>query len=297
MFSGSLRAFDETVRSGSIRKASDAMGVAPSSISRHIAILEHQIGTALFYRRASGVELTHAGTLVATFVRSVLMDYDTLRADLDDIRGTQRRLVKLALVESIAHYGPMEATAKFLKKYRSVSFEVRLMPAPQVIEVVRQGLYDIGVTFCAQPDPEIATLAKLSEPIVLVVNADDPLAKAEQVELKDIATRPLALPDLDFGMRQILERACAACGFHLNPVLSSNVFETLRNFVQLNAGAAILPMRAVARREGTQNLRIIPLAGDVFRDATIEVIVLRKRRLPRVVKAFVDNLIEEIRGS
>src|SRR4051794_32623335 len=36
MFHGSLRAFDETARAGSIRKASEALGVAPSSVSRHI---------------------------------------------------------------------------------------------------------------------------------------------------------------------------------------------------------------------------------------------------------------------
>jgi DNA-binding transcriptional LysR family regulator len=297
MFSASLRAFDETARHGSIRKASEVLGVAPSSVSRHIAILERQIGTALLHRRARGVELTHAGTLVAEFARAVLMEYDTLRADLDDLRGTQRRLLRLALVESVAHYGPIKAAAKFMESYRTVSFNVRLMPAPQVIEAVREGAYDNGITFCAQPDTSITKLASLPEPIVLVVSADDDLASAAQVELREIATRPLALPDSDFGVRQILDRAGTAGGFHLNPVLTSNVFETLRDFVRLRAGVAILPMRAVAHREGAENLRIIPLAGEAFRDATIDVIVLRKRRLPRVVKSFVDCLIEEIAAA
>jgi len=294
MFSGSLRAFDEAARCGSIRRASEVLGVAPSSVSRHIAILERQIGTALFHRRARGVELTHAGKLVAEFARAVLMEYDTLRTDLDDLRGTQRRLLKLALVESVAHYGPIKAAAKFMESHRAVSFNVRLMPAPQVIEAVREGLYDIGITFCAQPDNSIVTLASLPEPIVLVVSADDDLASAKQVELREITDRALALPDSDFNVRQIVDRACTAAGVRLNAVLSSNVFETLRDFVRLHAGVAILPMRAVAHREGAENLRIIPLAGEAFRDATIDVIVLRKRRLPRVVKSFVDCLIKEI---
>jgi DNA-binding transcriptional LysR family regulator len=49
---GPLRAFVETVRAGSIRKASEVLRVAPSSVSRHIAILENEMGTALFIRRA-----------------------------------------------------------------------------------------------------------------------------------------------------------------------------------------------------------------------------------------------------
>lgn len=297
MFSGSLRAFDETVRAGSIRKASDVLGVAPSSVSRHISILERQIGTALFYRRADGIELTHAGCLVADFVRAVLMDYDTLRTDLDDFRGTQRRQIKLALVESIAHSGPISAIAKFMKSYGTVSFDVRLMPAPQVIEVVRQGTYDIGVAYCAPIETGIVTLASVSEPVVLVVRTQDPLASASEVELREVAMLPLALPDRDFGVRQLLERASASGGFQLTPSLSSNVFETLRDFVRLGAGVAILPMRAVWRREGMEDLKMIPLAGAAFRDATIDVIVLRKRRLPRIVKTFVDCLIEEIAAT
>jgi DNA-binding transcriptional LysR family regulator len=294
LFSGSLRAFDETVRTGSIRKASEVLGVAPSSVSRHIAILEAQIGTALFHRRAGGLEITHAGQLVADYARSVLIGYDTLKSDLDDIRGVQRRLLKLAVVESVAHYGPIEALKKFRDGYPTVSFDVRLMPAPQIVEAVRRGQFDIGVAFCVEPSQDIITLASVPEPIVLVVRADHPLAEATQVELPQISSLPLALPGVDFGVRQILDRASAGAGLQLQPVLSSNVFETLRDFVRLGAGAAILPMRAVAQREGAEELRMIPLVGAAFRDATLDIIVLRKRRLPRVVKAFVERLIQEI---
>jgi DNA-binding transcriptional LysR family regulator len=297
MFSTSLRAFDEVVRAGSIRKASEALGVAPSSVSRHIAILEREVGTALFDRRARGVELTHAGSLVADYTRSVLLEYDTLRTDLDDIRGIQRRLLRVALVESVASFGPISAISKFREQFGAVAFNLRLMPAPRVVEAVKEGLCDIGLAYCAAPDPEILMLANVPEPIVLVVRSDHPLASASEVELTDIAELPLALPDFDFGVRQILDRACAAAGLRLSPVLSSNTFETLRDFARCGSGAAVLPLRALGRPQPPAELRAIPLAGAVFRDATIDVIVLRKRRLPRVVKAFVETLLAEISPS
>ena len=56
----------------------------------------------------------------------------------------------------------------------------------------------------------------------------------------------------------------------------------------------MLPLRAVGRPHPSSELRAVPLAGAVFADATIDVIVLRKRRLPRVVKAFVETLVAEI---
>jgi len=294
MFSASLRAFDAVVRAGSIRKASEAMGVAPSSVSRHIAILEREVGTLLFERRAGGVELTHAGALMAEYTRSVLLEYDTLRTDLDDIRGIQRRLLKVALVESVASFGPIRAIASFRERFDAVTFNLRLMPAPRVVDAVREGQCDIGLAFCAAPDPDILVLASVSEPIVLAVRADHPLAAAPQVTLGEIAGLPLALPDFDFGVRQILDRTAGAAGLRLTPVLSSNVFETLRDFVRCGAGAAVLPLRAVGHPHTSAELTAVPLAEAVFRDATIDVIVLRKRRLPRVVKAFVETLAAEI---
>jgi DNA-binding transcriptional LysR family regulator len=297
MFYGILRAIDETARIGSIRKASAALGVAPSSVSRNIAILEREMGTALFERRAGGVELTHAGRLVAEYARSVLLDYDSLRADLDDMRGTQRRSLKLALVESVASHGPINAVAKLRERFRTVSFNVRLMPAPHVFEAVQQGRVDIGIAFCAEPHADILTLASVPEPIMCAVRTGHPIASALRIELPDLGRLPLAVPDFDFGIRRILDRACAAAGVHIAPVLESNDFETLRGFARCGAGAAVLPMRAVTRAETPDALKAIPIAGSAFHDATIDIIVLRKRRLPRVVRAFADILIAEIKAA
>jgi DNA-binding transcriptional LysR family regulator len=282
------------VRAGSIRKASEALGVAPSSVSRHIALLEREMGTSLFDRRAEGVRLTHAGQLVADYARAVLMDYDTLRTDLNDIRGSQRRLLKVAMVESVAPHGPIDAITRFMQRYPAVSFNVRLMAAPRVIEVVREGLCDLGLAFCAEPHPDIDALARVPEPIVLAVRDDHPLASAEEADISVLADLRLALPDVDFGVRQILDRAAAAAGVRLAPVLSSNVFETLRDFVRCGAGAAVLPLGAVVRSEQPTCLKAVPLVGETFRNATIDLIVLRRRRLPRVVSAFTQELVKAI---
>jgi DNA-binding transcriptional LysR family regulator len=295
VFYGTLRAFDETVRTGSIRKASEALRVAPSSVSRSIAVLEREMGTALLARSAAGVSLTHAGTLVAEYARAVLHDYDSLRADLDDTRGTQRRLLKIALVESVASYGPIGAIARFSEKYPSVSFNLRLMPAPQIIDAVRKEQFDIGIAFCAESAADIAILANVPEPIMLAVPPRHALARAGSVQLADVAGLALALPDLDFGVRRIFDRACARAGLAPTPVLTSNVFETLRDFVRTGAGVAILPMRAIARQERSGDLTAVPLEDPEFRNTTIDIVV-RRRRLPRVVKAFVDVLVAEIKS-
>ena len=285
MFPSELRAFHAVAQSGSIRKASELLEIAPSSVSRKVALLEHHIGTTLLDRTSGGVKLTHAGSLVAEYARTVILDYDSLRADLNDWRGSRRKLIRVGAVESIVSGGLLEAVAAFRTKYDAVSFRLTVVPAPQVVEDVRRGDCDLGVTFCCPPQPDIVKVASIPEPIVLVVPNDHPLAGAKSVTLNDLEGRSLAVPDVTFGVRRILDRAAQEAGLAatLNPALSSNMFEALREFVRCGAGIAILPYRAVMRESGRNTLKVIPIDHPALREATIDVITLRKHHPARIV--------------
>jgi DNA-binding transcriptional LysR family regulator len=296
MFPSELRAFHAVAQSGSIRKASELLEIAPSSVSRKVALLEHHIGTTLLDRTSGGVKLTHAGSLVAEYARTVILDYDSLRADLNDWRGSRRKLIRVEAVESIVSGGLLEAVAAFRTKYDAVSFRLTVVPAPQVVEDVRRGECDLGVTFCCPPQPDIVKVASIPEPIVLVVPNDHPLAGVKSVTLNDLEGRSLALPDVTFGVRRILDRAAQEAGLAatLNPALSSNMFEALREFVRCGAGIAILPYRAVMRESARNTLQVIPIDHPALREATIDVITLRKHHPARIVANFIDQLTQTL---
>jgi len=296
MFPSELRAFHAVAQSGSIRKASELLDIAPSSVSRKVALLEHHIGTTLLDRTSGGVKLTHAGSLVAEYARSVILDYDSLRADLNDWRGSRRKLIRVVAVESIVSGGLLEAVAAFRAKYDAVSFRLTVAPAPQVVEDVRRGDCELGVTFCCPPQPDIVKVASIPEPIMLVVPNDHPLAMAKSVTLNDLEGRPLALPDVTFGVRRILDRAVQEAGLAatLNPALSSNMFEALREFVRCGAGIAILPYRAVMRETARNTLKALPIDHPALSEATIDVITLRKHHPARIVVNFIDQLTQTL---
>lgn len=299
MFPGELRAFHVVAKTGSIRKASDALGVAPSSVSRKIALLEHHIGTRLLERTAAGVVLTHAGTLVAEYARSVVLDYESLRADLNDWRGNRRRLVGLTVVESALFAGLVDSIATFRAKFPDVSFRLNTMPAAEVVDEVKRGACDLGLTFCCPPHPEIVTVARIPEPIVLAVPNDHPMAGAASVQLSDLRDLRLGLPETTFGVRRILDRAChdIGLGATLNPAFASNSFEALRNFVERGAGVAVLPLRAALRAGQLGQLKVVPIEHQSLSETTIDIVILQKRRLPRVVSDFIQQLVESSKAD
>src|SRR5260370_20095112 len=56
-----LRYFLETARLGSIRRAAEKLYVAPSAVSRQIALLERNFGAPLFERHVAAARPTPAG--------------------------------------------------------------------------------------------------------------------------------------------------------------------------------------------------------------------------------------------
>jgi DNA-binding transcriptional LysR family regulator len=291
MFPGELREFLAVVRTGSIRKASELLGVAPSSVSRKVAVFEHLFGTALFERTAEGAVLTPSGSLVADYARTVLADYENLRADLNDLRGTKRRVIRITTVESVVSGGLVHAITAFRSQFDTLTFKVNVVAAPMVPELLRKGECDVGLTFCSQAHSDFSTVAKIVEPIVAAVAPDHSLTGKSSVAIPQLAGFPLGLPDVTFGVRALFDRAWHEIlqGSDPDVAITSNSFESLRDFARHGDGCAILPSRAIPK--GDPHLRGVPIDHPFCENCTVDIMILRKNRLPKVIDQFLTRLI------
>uniref|UniRef100_B0T922 Transcriptional regulator, LysR family n=1 Tax=Caulobacter sp. (strain K31) TaxID=366602 RepID=B0T922_CAUSK len=293
MLSSSLRAFHEVVQCGSIRKASDKMGLAPSSVSRRVAMLERQIGTQLLERGATGITLTHAGRLVADFAGPAILNYDALCNDLNDLRGSRRQLIRVCTTASVAYMQPGETIARFRGKFDTVTFRFSSLTTEESIRVIKAGSYDIGISLRTAPDPEIEVVARIPEPTVLVVRRDHPLAGRTQVTLDEVAALPLAMLDDQYAIRRDFDLECRNSGLSSNILVESTTLLMLTDFVRSGLGATLMPQRTVT----DPSLVSIPVDREVFRGNTIDLIVLRNRRLPRMVRLFLQALSDDMARS
>lgn len=295
MSPSAMRAFYETVRTGSIRRASDALNLAPSSVSRQIALIEREMGTRLLERSAAGVTPTHAGRLVADYARTTILDYDTLRSDLNDLRGKRRGLLRIGVVEIMICESSGEAIKAFRKSNPDVSFQVQMLSAAGVSEAVKRGECDVGVTFCQPPDPDISIVGQATDPIVLVVPPRHPFGEARSVSVSALQALPLGVLEADLGVRRLADHVAHEAGFKLEPTLRSDSVEALRHFVRNGVGAALLTRRAVKRDEDEGRLVSLDVEHPLFESSTIDVIALRSRRPSGLLRTFIDVLTRTLR--
>lgn len=295
MFPDPIRAFLLVVQTGSVRKASERLGLAPSSVSRQIAILERQIGSALFQRSLNRLTVTHAGALVADYAEGVVTGFDALRSDINDMRGSQR-LITVAMVESVVSSGPAEAVRQFRAIHPGVSFDFHVLPAPQVTSAVRSGDCDIGIAFCCPASSDIRIVSRVSEPLILL-GRPGLVASDTKIALSLLTDHSVAMPKSTFGIRQIFEQACAEQNLAIKPALETNSFEALRDFVRAGAGVAIVPLRAAIREQQRGVAWCYRIDHPAFVGSTLDLIVTTGQRLPRLNRIFLNLLGEVLDGG
>lgn len=129
-----LRAFAETGRHASVKRAAAAMGVTPGAVSQQVRLLEERLGITLFSRTRYGVELTEAG---ARAYPAILSAFDQLEAGLDALEASNASAsVTVCTVPSFAASWLVPRLGRFTSRHPDI--EVRVEASATLTDLRRE---------------------------------------------------------------------------------------------------------------------------------------------------------------
>ena len=121
-----IRTFTLVVRTGSFAAAARLRGVAPSSVSRAVAVLEGEIGIRLFQRTTRRLALTEAGR---SYHRQVVPLLEALERAADaarDLGARPRGLLRVAVAAPLATLYLARWVAAFAERFPDLEIELVL---------------------------------------------------------------------------------------------------------------------------------------------------------------------------
>ncbi len=125
-----IRIFNAAARSSSFRKASASTGMSVNSIRRRIEALEQQLGSALFLRDATGINLTRDGVeLLQASAKMVEASYDVsriVRSRSEKHLGT----VKISVTEGLGTFWLVPRLVEFQSRYPAISLDLKCTMNP-----------------------------------------------------------------------------------------------------------------------------------------------------------------------
>ncbi|BET10980.1 LysR substrate-binding domain-containing protein [Pandoraea sputorum] len=288
----------EAVQCGTVRAAADRLDIAPSAVSRQIALLEAELALPLIERHKRGVHLTQAGRLLMEYYREQRAHQEDLLAKLQEVRGLRRGHIRLAVGEGFVSDLMGAPLQFFCRRYPDITLTLDLAGTNEVMRLVAEDDADIGLVYNPPAEPKIVSRAQLAQPVHAIVAPGSPLiAKADKLgtlTLDALYDAPLALMHGSYGTRQLMELAEQSEKHRLVPTVTTNSISVLKHFVRAGLGATFLPTFAVSQEIDAGVLRALPIDHPILSSAEAHLITRAGRRLSGAANRLLTHLASKM---
>jgi DNA-binding transcriptional LysR family regulator len=177
-----LRHLIAVAEAGSVRRASKALFLSQSSVTKSIHQLEQSLGVELLHRHAHGVSPTAAGRALIARAKIIETELREARNDLDTIQGARGGEIRVGVSPAVAMSLLPQAILNFKRTRPKVRFHIQEGVYPDVLAAVRTGELDFVVCLVpAQPrEEELTHELLLRDRLTPAVRSKHPLARSRQ---------------------------------------------------------------------------------------------------------------------
>lgn len=183
-----LTTFVTLSRTLNYQKAAEQLQYAPSTLFKHIQLLEQEVGAPLVRKEGRGLVLTEAGAQFYEHARRILDEYHDA---LMNIGGRERRetAVSVGGCEINVAYDLMELFEEFNSTRTDVRMHMTFTPNSGVPALTRGEMVDIGFFYSLtrREHAGMQMLPLYQESAYLMAARDDGLAERQGLRYEDLA--------------------------------------------------------------------------------------------------------------
>lgn len=225
---------------GSFVAAAAHMKTSQPTLTRTVKRVEQELGVELFTRSTRRVEITQAGREFVALATRVLSDLQRSVRSMNGA-GDQRGSVTVSTFSGFAVRAMPDVVHRFRQARPSVEIRIREGRQSDVVEDVRNGVADIGVTYVDALPDNLSAEALVREPICAMVPSGHPLARRRRLRLADLHDAELVGPPSGSFMRRQVEAAAAEVGCVLHYVVLVDRLISIVSYVRAGAGIGLVP--------------------------------------------------------
>jgi len=255
----SYEIFDAVARQGSFNKAAQQLHLTPSAISHAIAVMEEELGFALFNRGKNGVSMTSYGASLYPSIRAVL--------------NSDEASLLPGLLKS------------FAAQYPQIEIEVYQGTYDDVKEWLRTGQVDIA--FLSSTCKEEFNLTELfREPLLCIVPQDwpEPQDGVMTPALMNGQSFVVQCDATDAEMRQFLKK------YKISTERRCHVIDDQSNIAMVEAGLGISIMPQMLLRDCKAAVKVYPIEPEEYR--VVGLAVQRPASMAPAVEQMFHHIVE-----
>lgn len=261
-----LRYFVNVAKSENFGRAAAQLNVAQSALSRHIKLLETELGVKLLDRHARGAEPTAAGKVLLKRATRLLRSIDETRQEVVSIGQGPAGHVNLAIPSSVSQLFAAPLINVCQRELPNVTLKLSEGWTGDIQEWLLNGHSDLGIIYSSQVDDRFYFKPIITESLELIISAENcSLNKRSSYSLNEVSKMALTIPPNPHGLRKVIDAAFAEHNLTPHLLVESQVWSVIKKLVRSGEAHAILPSSEVAADIRRGHMKSIPILDPVLK--------------------------------
>lgn len=285
-----------SARHGSMRAAADYLGVAASSISRQIKLLERALSIDLVVKGSYKVQLTEAGQLLIEYYERRAVEHQELMARLAELRSTRTSTIRIVIAQGLLAARFLKTFAAVCSKFPDINIEMKAADGDEAQSLVLNDGAQLALLFDTAQDVRLKVLATTRQPISLLMPETHVLAREKAILPEQIAGERLVLPDASSRLLEIIHSVFAERGLPLNIVIKSPSIQLILDSVAQGIGVTMLPRILGNPVESLGGVVERPILCEELSEIHLHLVSRAGRRMDPAALALQNALVRAMRN-
>jgi len=286
-------AFDAVARTGSFADAARHLHLSQPALSIAIKNLEDALGGKLLARTTRSVALTPEGKSFYPVARRLLSDWEQSLQDVRNHFALRRGKLEIAAMPTYATNRLPKILTEFHRKFPDINLTVHDVIAENVVELVRSGHCELGITFDPGEAPDLTFRTLYRDRFIAILPRKHPLLNNKILRWANILTYPHISLQQPAGTRALIDQALAKKGLALTPSFQSHQLATAGRMVVEGLGLSVVPSTSRAQMQ-SMGLECRAVSSPVI---THRVGIITQRQKALSVAAQAMNSLISIKTS
>ncbi len=225
-----------------ISAAAAALFTSQPGVSKQIAMLEEELGLAIFERAGKRlVQITPPGRVVLEMASRILAEAANMKRVGEDFAAEGGGQLSIATTHTQARYTLPSVIQRFVGQHPTIRLHIQQGSPEQVAGWVLDRSADLGIaTEALEHHDELLTLPCFQWAHLVVTPLGHPLLDRQPMTLAALAEFPLITYDATFTGRSRVDRAFERQQLRPNVMLTAIDSDVIKTYVALGLGVGII---------------------------------------------------------
>ena len=282
-----LRAFCQTVRLGSVSRASEALYVSQPAITLQLQALELELGVGLFERSGRRLTPTREGQLLYELAQPLVASLDGLGSSFrEKVRGLDAGELNIAANSSTILY----LLPKIVEHFRSQHPDVRLTLHNAVsadgTELLRTDAVDLAVGSMLDVPADLSYEPVYRFEPLLIAPPGHPLITQRNLKLEDLSAYGLILPPKRLVTYRLVDLVFQQHRVPYTVALEVGGWEVIKQYVAMGMGISIIT--SICLTDADRDRLASRSLSQWFPTRSYGVVVRKGKYLSPQARAFIE---------